>query len=86
VNVPFLNVGAPETHAYLPADALRKQFEAAGATDGARVITYCGGGIAATSVAFALGLIGVDDVALYDGSMMEWAADPSLPMVSGDRP
>ena len=86
VNVPFLNVVDPDTHAYLPAEALRRQFDAAGATQGARVITYCGGGIAATSVAFALGLVGVDDVALYDGSMMEWAADPSLPMVSGDEP
>ena len=37
------------------------------------------GGIAATSVAFALSLIGREDLALYDGSMMEWAADPSLP-------
>jgi thiosulfate/3-mercaptopyruvate sulfurtransferase len=86
VNLPFLDVVDPDTHAYLPADALRERFDAVGATPGKRTITYCGGGIAATSVAFALSLIGREDVALYDGSMMEWAADPSLPMVSGDRP
>lgn len=86
VNLPFLNVVDPETHAYLPAETLRERFDAVGATQGKRMITYCGGGIAATSVAFALSLIGREDLALYDGSMMEWAADPSLPMTSGDRP
>jgi thiosulfate/3-mercaptopyruvate sulfurtransferase len=84
VNVPFLAVVDPDTHAYLPADALRRLFEASGATSGRRVITYCGGAIAASSVGFALNLIGVDDVGLYDGSMTEWAADPRLPLVTGD--
>lgn len=45
-----------------------------------RVITYCGGGIAATSVALVLAMLGHDDVRVYDASLTEWAADPSLPM------
>jgi thiosulfate/3-mercaptopyruvate sulfurtransferase len=45
------------------------------------VITYCGGAIAASSDAFALGLLGFHDVAICDGSMTEWAADPALPLV-----
>lgn len=45
-----------------------------------QVITYCGAAIAASSAAFAMGLIGFDGVAIYDGSMVEWAADPSLPL------
>ena len=36
-------------------------------------MTYCGVGVAASSAAFALGLLGVDGVAVYDGSMFEWA-------------
>jgi thiosulfate/3-mercaptopyruvate sulfurtransferase len=44
------------------------------------VITYCGGGIAASSDAFALTLLGVTNIAVYDGSLLEWAADPALPM------
>lgn len=45
-----------------------------------RVITYCGGGIAATSVALVLAMLGYDDVKVYDASLTEWAADPALPM------
>jgi thiosulfate/3-mercaptopyruvate sulfurtransferase len=47
------------------------------------VVTYCGGGIAASSDALALALLGRDDVAVYDASLSEWAADPSLPMERG---
>jgi thiosulfate/3-mercaptopyruvate sulfurtransferase len=46
-------------------------------------VTYCGGAIAASSVAFVLGLIGVESVSIYDGSMSSWAADPELPPETG---
>jgi len=48
-----------------------------------RVITYCGGGIAATSVALILTMLGYDDVKVYDASLTEWAADRTLPMELG---
>jgi thiosulfate/3-mercaptopyruvate sulfurtransferase len=43
---------------------------------------YCAGGIAATSDALALVLLGRDDVALYDGSLNEWSADADAPLVT----
>jgi len=61
-------------------DALRAKFAATGALDADRVITYCGGGIAASSDAFVLTLLGHEGVALYDASLSEWANDPALPM------
>lgn len=79
-NVAARDLVDPKTHAYLPADELREKFSAAGALDAGRVITYCGGGIAASSDAFVLTLLGKDDVAVYDASLSEWANDPSLPM------
>ena len=49
---------------------------------GDRLITYCGGGIAATLNACVAKLVGVDDVAVYDGSMSEWMAE-ELPITIG---
>jgi thiosulfate/3-mercaptopyruvate sulfurtransferase len=80
VNVPTVALIDPVTRAYLPAAHLRAQFEAVGALRRERVITYCGGGIAASSDAFVLTLLGVPNVAVYDGSLLEWSADPTLPM------
>ena len=83
VNVAARDLVDPKTHAYLPADVLRAKFQAVGALDAKRVVTYCGGGIAASSDAFVLTLLGRDDVAIYDASMSEWANDPTLPMERG---
>lgn len=80
VNVPFAFVVDQDTHAYLPAEQLAEQFNAQEITGGQRLITYCGAGIAASSVALALTLMGRENLAVYDGSLFEWAADPTLPM------
>ena len=45
-----------------------------------RHITYCGGGIAASSNAFLMTRLGFTDVAVYTASLQEWAADPDNPM------
>lgn len=49
----------------------------------ARTITYCGGGVAAASTAFALTRLGFSNVAVYVASMQEWAADPGNPIEIG---
>jgi thiosulfate/3-mercaptopyruvate sulfurtransferase len=84
VNVPAMGgIVDPETNLYGPPEILRALFDDVDATNRDRVITYCGGGIAASSAAFALHLIGVDNVAVYDGSMSEWGNDPDMPMETG---
>lgn len=80
INVPFFAVYNEDGTLKSPPE-LREVFAAAEGADG-RVVTYCGGGIAASSDALALALIGVD-AAVYDGSLVEWAADESLPLVVG---
>ena len=47
------------------------------------VLLYCGGGISAAAGALALAEIGVTAVRVYDGSLEEWSADPSLPLDIG---
>ena len=47
-----------------------------------RVITYCGGGIAATVNAMAHLIAGNENVAVYDGSMSEWGGE-GLPITTG---
>jgi thiosulfate/3-mercaptopyruvate sulfurtransferase len=82
VNLPAARLIDPATNEFLPAAELRQRFEAVGAF-GKEVITYCGGGIAASADAFALVMLGHPDVKLYDASMSEWANDPTLPMETG---
>lgn len=83
VNVYALDLIDPVTKTFRPAAELRKRFAAVGATRARRVITYCGGGISASTDSVALMLLGHTNVALYDGSMTEWGPDPSLPMETG---
>ncbi|HEY1796481.1 MAG TPA: sulfurtransferase [Stellaceae bacterium] len=82
VNVPTAGLIDPDAGTFLGADVLKAKFDAVGAFD-KRVITYCGGGIAASATALALVMLGHPDVRLYDASMSEWAKDDSLPMEAG---
>jgi thiosulfate/3-mercaptopyruvate sulfurtransferase len=82
VNVPTVGLVDPATNTFLPPDRLRAQFDKVHAFD-KKVITYCGGGIAASATAHALVMLGHPDVRLYDASMSEWAIDDSLPMETG---
>ena len=83
VNVPTAGLLDPATGAYLPAPELRAKFDAVRAFDDKRVITYCGGGIAASVTAHVLVMLGHPDVRLYDASLSEWAKDDALPMERG---
>jgi thiosulfate/3-mercaptopyruvate sulfurtransferase len=67
-----------DNNVYKSAEELRRMF--AGPLSKPAVITYCGGGIAATADTLVLTMLGHDDVKLYDASLSEWARDPALPM------
>ncbi len=87
INLPVFSLRDPDTGTLRPIENLTAEFDKAGLLDeGKKVVTYCGGGIAATGVAHALALAGRDDVAIYDGSMTAWAGNPDLPLVTGDSP
>lgn len=71
---------------FLPPENLAKVLEAEGMLSADSVITYCGGGIAATLDAFACVLCGQENVAVYDGSMSEWVLDEDRPLTTGATP
>jgi thiosulfate/3-mercaptopyruvate sulfurtransferase len=49
----------------------------------ARIITYCGGGIVASTEAFVLTQLGYNNVAVYMASLEEWTEDSGNPMEMG---
>ncbi len=79
VNVSAATLMQPTKELIAPADAEAK-FVSQGITRDKNVIAYCGGGISATVDLFLLHQLGYDNLTLYDGSMGEWAKDPSLPI------
>lgn len=83
VNVPFGALHDPDTDAYLPTDKLRQVFDAVNAGDAKRIIVYCGAGIGSTNDAFALSMLGYENVSIYDASLSEWGNDETLPMEMG---
>ena len=73
----------PVTSLFSESGQFRSQEKLAAILDGEkdkRTITYCGGGIAASTDAFALVRAGYTDVAIYAASLEEWAANPDNPM------
>ena len=82
VCLPALDLLA-EDNTFLDAGTLTAKFADAGIGSETRVVTYCGGGIAATVDTFALALLGHEDLAVYDNSLSEWANNHDLPMRAG---
>lgn len=76
-------VNRPVTTLLDESSRFRPHDELAAMHDGdrdLRAITYCGGGIAASGSAFVMTRLGFDDVAVYIGSLQEWAGDPANPL------
>ena len=62
-------------------EAARARIDALGLDPTKPVVTYCGGGVAATGTALGFVLAGLEQPAVYDGSWTEWDADPDTPKV-----
>jgi thiosulfate/3-mercaptopyruvate sulfurtransferase len=77
-NLPAGQLLSPE-NTFLPLEALRARFAAAGVDGSQPVITSCGTGVSAAILTLGLTLAGYDPGALYDGSWTEWASRPDTP-------
>lgn len=65
-----------------PLAEMRAEFEAAGLDLDKPIIATCGSGVTASVLLFALSQLGKQG-ALYDGSWLEWANDPTTPREMG---
>ena len=83
LNLPYTTLFNPDG-TYKDTAGLTAAIAATGIDLARPVVTSCGSGVTACVVAFALHLIGKDDVALYDGSWTEWGADPATPKAVGE--
>ena len=67
----------------LPVAELRRRFEAAGATEGTPVISYCGSGVTACHTLLALEHAGLGHGRLFPGSWSQWSSDPERQLATG---
>jgi len=71
------------TQTLLPPDELAQLWQKLDLSPDQKVITYCGAGAYGAYDLFVLYVLGHDNASLYDGSWMEWGANPELPVETG---
>lgn len=78
-NVPREALFSPDGTFRSPAE-IAQIVTSTGADPDHQNIAYCNGGVAATSVLFALSMLGYPRLTNYDGSWNEWAERDDLPI------
>lgn len=69
----------PTTGTFRSSEELAHIFASAGVVPEQRVVAYCNGGVAATTVLFSLAMLGYPQLTNYDGSWNEWGKRQDLP-------
>ncbi|MET1232880.1 MAG: sulfurtransferase [Candidatus Limnocylindrales bacterium] len=80
INVPSALLTEPGSGVFLAPDRLSALFSDAGLRRDRRVILYDGSGIGAAKAAFALTLLGFENVSLYEGGWSAWGGRLDLPV------
>lgn len=72
VNVPAMSLVDLMSGKLKPREELEHKFRDMGLNRGGRIVSTCGAGITACTIALALHHVGITNVAVYDGSWAEW--------------
>ncbi len=80
INIPSSLMINECSYIYKSTKELKKIFNEYKLFNMEKVILYCGGGIAATNLAFAITMIGFKNITVYDASLNEWAKNKKLPL------
>ncbi|GCE16446.1 sulfurtransferase [Dictyobacter kobayashii] len=70
----------PEDGTFRSTEELQHIFKEANIVPEQRVVAYCNGGVAATTVLFSLAMLGYPQLTNYDGSWNEWGIRQDLPV------
>ena len=81
INSPVSELFQSSSH-YRSMDELELQLDG---DKNKKVITYCGGGIAGSAVAFSMVRLGYKDVSVYMGSLQEWTSNEDNPMEKTEK-
>lgn len=68
-----------EDGTWKPLEDLRQLVASTGGSPGKPVVLYCGGGVSASCCYVMFKMLGVENIAVYDGSWQEWGSDPNTP-------
>jgi thiosulfate/3-mercaptopyruvate sulfurtransferase len=79
LSLPREEVIDPATGTFRSNEELAHIFSSAGVTPEERVVAYCNGGVAATTILFSLAMLGYPNLTNYDGSWNEWGKRQDLP-------
>lgn len=80
LNIPREELMDPTTGTFRSNEELGEVFSKAHILPEQRIVAYCNGGVAATSVLFALAMLGYPSLTNYDGSWNEWGERQELPV------
>jgi len=80
INIPFSELTLEDSpHMFMSKDDLQEIFNDQNIQTGSTIVVYCGSGIWASPVYFAVRFLGYE-ARFYDASFQEWGNDESLPI------
>ncbi|MEG3618028.1 3-mercaptopyruvate sulfurtransferase [Magnetovibrio sp. PR-2] len=81
INIPFTHITPPsQDFTFKTATEICEILNGAGVDMNKPAAVSCGSGVTACVIAFAMYLMGKEDVAVYDGSWAEWGDDLEMPI------
>jgi thiosulfate/3-mercaptopyruvate sulfurtransferase len=83
LNLPFLQLIDADAKTWKSPEVIRERFATAGVDLAKPLTTTCGSGVSACTLALGAHLVGKSDVAIYDGSWIDWGSDASVPVETG---